>query len=53
MNRPVTNELVERSEIEQVLRKLSTNYTWDVSPGASGPYEYFHIVSAEVYLIQF
>ena len=32
------NEWVERCETEQVLKKSSTNYTWDVSPGASDPY---------------
>jgi hypothetical protein len=35
----VINELVKRCGTNQVLRKSSANYTWDVSPGASGPYE--------------
>ena len=37
MNRKVINEWVEMCETEQVLRKASTNFQWDVRPGASDP----------------
>ena len=43
----VINEWVERCETEQVLRKSSTNFQWDVSPGASGPYTYLIEIETE------
>ena len=39
----VINEWVERCETEQVLRKSYANFQWNVSPGASGPYENSHM----------
>ena len=41
------NEWVERCGTEEVLRKSSTNFQWDVSPGASGPYK-LHIWKKDV-----
>jgi hypothetical protein len=37
----VKNEWVDRCETEQFLSKSFTNFTWDVCPGASGPYVFF------------
>ena len=36
--KPSPAQTVERCETGKFLRKSFTNFTWDVCPGASGPY---------------